>query len=183
MEMLVSVSIFAIVMTVSVGTLIVLLTAGSVAQSSQSITMNISFALDSMARNIRTGYDYHCTDTVTGNGFELPDDTLDCAEGASVLIFTEGRTGYRTAYRYDEGEQALFQKVDRPAESYYGSWIRLTSEDIAIEPFAFTLVGSEGGDAVQPTVRMTLKALPIEARSQVHPFFIQTTVTSKYLNI
>ncbi len=186
-EMLVAVSIFTIVMTTAMGTLVVMLTAGSVAQSAQSLTMNLSFAVDSMARNIRTGYDYHCSNTVTADGAALTSSRADCATGARVLVLTEGRTGYRVAYQYNAASDALYQKVDipsgEPGGPDYGSWVRLTSEDIKIDPFEFTVVGSTAGDSVQPMVRITLTAAPADSRTQILPYYIQTTVTSKYLNI
>ena len=180
-EMLVAVSIFAIVMTISIGTLIVLLSAAGVAQSAQSITSNLSFAVDTIARHIRTGYDYYCTNTVPADGAALPSSIGDCVDGASVFVFTEqnqsGSGTQRVAYRFDSTEQALFQKVED------GSWVRLTSTEVIINPFSFTLVGSAEGDDVQPTVRILLKAEPADERANVYPFHIQTTVTSKQLNI
>jgi prepilin-type N-terminal cleavage/methylation domain-containing protein len=176
-EMLVAVSIFAIVMVVSIGTLIVLLSAGAVAQSAQVITSNLSFAVDSMSRHIRTGYDYHCSNTVPDDNDPLPSGTMDCENGASVFVFTEGESGDRTAYWFDSTTRALYQKVEANA------WRRMTSTEIAIDPFSFTLTGSTGGDAAQPTVRILLKAEPIEERMDVYPFYIQTTVSSKQLNI
>jgi prepilin-type N-terminal cleavage/methylation domain-containing protein len=176
-EMLVSVSIFAIVMTISVGTLIVLLSAGAVAQSAQSITSNLSFAFDSISRHVRTGYDYYCTGSVPDSGDPLPSGTQDCEDGEEVFVFTEGETGDRIAYWFDDTTKALYQKVED------GAWLRMTSEDISVDPFSFTLVGSTGGDDVQPTVRMLLQAEAIETRAEVYPFFLQTTVTSKQLNI
>ena len=188
-EMLVAVSIFTIVMTTAIGTLIVMLTAGSVAQSAQSLTMNLSFAVDSMARNIRTGFDYHCSNTVAASGAALTMNRANCTTGATVLVLTEGRTGYRVAYRYDAASDALYQKTDipsgEPGGPDYGTWVRLTSEDIKVEPFEFTVDGSDpaANDTVQPMVRMTLTALPADSRTQIYPYYIQTTVTSKYLDI
>lgn len=176
-EMLVAVSIFSIVMTISVGTLIVLLSAAGVAQTAQTLTSNLSFAFDSMSRHIRTGYDYYCTSTVTPNGNALPVGTLDCVGGEAVFVFTEGESGDRVAYRFDASTDALYRKVES------GSWLRLTSEEIAIDSFLFVLDGSTGGDSTQPTVRMLLSASAAAGVPEVTPFYLQTTVTSKQLNI
>lgn len=176
-EMLVAVSLFSIVMVVSVGTLIVLLSAAGVAQTAQSLTSNLSFAFDSMSRNIRTGYEYYCTGTVTPDGNSLPSGTQDCEDGNSVFVFTEGQSGNRIAYRFDSATEALYQKVED------GSWLRLTSEEIAIDAFQFILVGSLGGDETQPTARMLLSARAAAGIAEINPIYLQTTVTSKQLNI
>lgn len=176
-EMLVAVSIFSIVMVVSVGTLIVLLSAAGVAQTAQTLTSNLSFAFDSMSRTIRTGYDYHCTSTVTPEGNDLPTETQDCEDGDSVFVLTEGESGDRIAYRFDDATDALYQKIED------GSWRRLTSGDISINAFQFILVGSLGGDATQPTVRVLLEAGAAAGVPQITPIYLQTTVTSKQLNI
>ena len=87
-EVLVSLSIFAVVMTIAVGSLMVLITSNSKAQNTQAIMTNMSYALDSMTREIRTGSDYYCD--VAGS---LPNDgeaTRNCPLGTSGFAFNEG---------------------------------------------------------------------------------------------
>ncbi len=57
-EVLVSMSIFAVVVTMAVGTLIVLMDANAKAQAVQSVINNTSFVLDGMVRDNRTGFYY-----------------------------------------------------------------------------------------------------------------------------
>ncbi len=59
-EMIVSLAIFAIVATISVGALLVLIGTNERLQGEQSVMTNLSFALDSMTREIRTGSSYYC---------------------------------------------------------------------------------------------------------------------------
>lgn len=62
-EMLVSLSLFTIIITITVGTLLVLLNSNRELASSQSLMDTLSFSLDSMTREIRTGRQYFCGST------------------------------------------------------------------------------------------------------------------------
>ncbi len=59
-EMIVAVAVFSVVATVSVGALLMLIGTNEQLQSEQSVMTNLSFALDSMTREIRTGTWYYC---------------------------------------------------------------------------------------------------------------------------
>jgi prepilin-type N-terminal cleavage/methylation domain-containing protein len=67
-EMIVSLGIFAIVMTTAVGSLLVVISTNQQIQSEQSVMTNLSFALDSMTREMRMGYAYFCADVNNKNG-------------------------------------------------------------------------------------------------------------------
>jgi len=178
-EMLVSVSIFAVVVLIAVGTLIVLINAGSVAQRSQVTAANLSFTLDSMARTIRTGYEYYCTNGVPSS---LPDGTKDCENGARTLVFTNGETGQRMAYSHDSVNDAIRQITDTPGSD---SWINLTSPDLAIERMEFHVDHTDNapGDLEQPSVRILVEGRFTGASlTEAAPFYIQTIVTSRYLD-
>lgn len=62
-EMLVSLSLFTIIVTITVGTLLVLLNSNRNLASGQSLMDTLSFSLDSMTREIRTGRQYFCGST------------------------------------------------------------------------------------------------------------------------
>ncbi|MEL6804355.1 MAG: type II secretion system protein, partial [Bacteroidota bacterium] len=65
-ELLVSVSIYIVVITMAVGTLLVLIDANAKAQNMQDVMTNLTFAIDSMTREVRTGRGYYCSDTDPG---------------------------------------------------------------------------------------------------------------------
>ena len=90
-EMLVSISLFAVVITMGVGTLLVIIDANGRAQSMQLVMTNFSFALDSMTREIRTGTNWYC-DSTTGapaihseTSATLSDRVNDCTAGGNGL--------------------------------------------------------------------------------------------------
>ena len=59
-EMLVALALFSVVITIAVGALLMLISSNQRLQSEQSVMTNLSFALDSMTREIRTGAAYFC---------------------------------------------------------------------------------------------------------------------------
>lgn len=77
-EMIVSLAVFAGVITISVGALLVLVATNEQLQGEQSVMTNLSFALDSMTREIRTGTDYYC------------DERVNYTTSGSNNVFTDG---------------------------------------------------------------------------------------------
>jgi prepilin-type N-terminal cleavage/methylation domain-containing protein len=93
-EIIVSLGVFSVVITIAVGALLMLVAANDQLQSEQAVMTNLSFALDSMTREIRTGTNYYCDsaddygDGGLNNIFKddynldaLGDQTRDCPTG------------------------------------------------------------------------------------------------------
>ena len=67
-EMIVSLALFSVVITISVGALLILIASNRQLQDEQAVLTNLSFALDSMTREIRTGSAYVCGSESNRNG-------------------------------------------------------------------------------------------------------------------
>lgn len=194
-EVLVSLSIFTIVVTISVSVLLVLIDASSRAQNSQSIITNLSFALDSMTREIRTGSDYYCDNYSS----ELPVDgvaTRDCETGGTTLSITEGgqsltgnttNDSRRIAYRLNTGqlERRLGDGDGIGDSNELSDWISVTSDAIDIETLEFYVTGSTRGlaDEETPTVTVYLSGVIGDDDKTRTPFNIQTTIAQRILDI
>ncbi len=77
-EMIVSLAVFLVVITISVGALLMLIGTNEQLQAEQSVMTNLSFALDSMTREIRTGSHYYCvTAANASNNVFDPTENLD----------------------------------------------------------------------------------------------------------
>ncbi len=180
-EVLVSLSLFTIVMTVSVGVLMVLIDANARAQSTQEVMTNLSFALDSITREIRTGSDYYC-----GGVSELPtsgEAAMNCPSGSEGLTFNEGgqsltedASSRRIALRLNN------ESIERRLGD--GTWTPITSEDITVHELRFIVTGVTRSDAESPTVTLYIKG---EAGSEEDgtesEFSVQTTVVQQLLDI
>lgn len=180
-EVLVSLSVFTVVVTICVSTLYTLIEANSRARNSQSIATNLSFTLDNITREIRTGSDYYCAN----DSGALPVDgenTNDCDGGGSVFAFNEGgqsltgaESSRRIALRLSEG--ALQRRLGD------GAWHDLTSEDVTIETLRFYAEGTTRGDGESPVVTILLSGVVGDEAVTETDFRIQTTIAQRLLDI
>jgi prepilin-type N-terminal cleavage/methylation domain-containing protein len=181
-EVLVSLSIFAVVMTIAIGSLMVLISANSKAQNTQAIMTNVSYALDSMTREIRMGSDYYCSSGA------LPSDgeaTQDCSTGGDSLAFNEGgqsltenASSRRIGYRLANGA------VERRLGS--GAWQVVTPPEITMTDLEFYVTGSDRGstgDSESPTVTLFMAGEAGEDDGTQSQFNVQTTVVQQLLDI
>lgn len=206
-EMIVSLGIFSIIVTTAVGALLVLISANQRLQGEQSVMTNLSFALDSMTREIRTGYNYYCDMASGSSGMNGPysifnEDrsqeeaigagTRDCSgggEGASRrlqgLSFYEGGTSIvgagspdrRILYYYDSEERTIKRRVGG------GEAQSIISSGLEITDAEFIVSGSDpqsSGNNVQPTVTVSIEAREV---GEEKLYRLQTTVTQRTLDL
>lgn len=168
-EVLVSVALFAIVMMVSVGTMLTLVDANRKSQSLKSVVNNLNFSVDSMARTIRTGYQYHCGESGSIS------DPQNCQNGDTYIALIDDR-GDTVEYRYD----AVDQKIERRVEG--GSWLAFTAPEVQVEDMLVYVTGADTGDNVQPTVTISVRGRAGVKDTVASTFNVQTTVTQRTLN-
>lgn len=178
-EMMVAVTIFAIVMMIGVGALLSLVEANRRAQAINSVMNNLNAALESMTRSIRVGTSYHC-----GSAFNYH-EPLDCEEAGGTLFAFESAGGSIT----DPDDQVVYRKNGTQLERSLNSgdtWVALTAPEVTIESFTFFVAGarslSESGDTKQPRVLMQIKgsaAIP----GGITEFSVQASVTQRIIDI
>jgi len=183
-EMLVALSLFTIVMTIVVGSLLVLIDGNRQLQGEQSVMTNLSFAMDSMTREIRTGKNYYCASSF---GSQLaPDANQNCVAGNNGISFIEaggsitGATDGRIAYYFDSGNKTLMRKVGNAiAQS-------IVSNGISIDEAKFFVTGSDNfnqtSDVNQPAVTIIIKASETGIVGE-KPYILQTTITQRELDL
>jgi len=191
-EVLVSLAIFTIVMTMSVGMLIVLIDANARAQNLQTIMTNLSFALDSITREIRTGSNYYC-----GAASSLPvsgSATQNCDNGGDAISFTEGgdsltentpNNSRRIAIRLNNGvlERRLGNGDGDSSVNESEDWTALTSDGVTITDLRFFTSGATRADSLSPTVTIYVAGYAGEQDGSEGVFNIQTTVVQQLLDI
>jgi prepilin-type N-terminal cleavage/methylation domain-containing protein len=179
-EVLVSLSLFTVVITISIGVLMVLVAANARAQNTQSIMTNLSFAMDSITREIRTGADFYC-----GSPASLPvsgNTTQNCANGGDSFSFNEGgksltgnASSRRIGIRFNEGV------IERRLGN--GSWMAMTSPDIKITDLRFYVTGATRADYEAPTVTIFVEGTAGETDGTESTFHVQTTVVQQLLDV
>lgn len=158
--MLVSVALFTVVLTVTLGAILTIVDANRKARSLMSVMGNLNFAVDAVTRSVKTG-----TGVVTTNGG-------NCVE-TSQVDYDEGGVPVTELVEY------CFGLVDgRGVLTKNGSL--LTSEDVDIDYLNFTEAGTVRGQQPKIGIRMegTVRVSPRVSSS----FVIQTSVSQRQLN-
>lgn len=179
-ELMVSLTIFSVVMVISVGTLLTYIDANAKAQAMYSATTNLSFALDNITREIRTGYHYYCYNGASNNLPNINTSGRDCASDIAVAFVRE-RDNAEIGYRFD-GNGRLEQKISP------GPWIPLTADDVVVREFKIVVSGSEpydvnGTDVEQPTVDLLIEGYVKNGLDTETDFNIQSHIVQRRLDI
>lgn len=188
-ELMVSVTIFIVVMVIALGSLLSISAAERKAEGLKSVMNNLNFSLESMARSIRTGVTYHC-----GSGGVL-DTPLDCPSGDNYLAFIPVCIAGQpcppppTIYRYEPlpgpcrstvNSGCIMRSVNGKAE------LPITAPEVAITNLTFYVKGAvpefqNDLYSSQPKVTITLSGAggSVSSASAATTFSLQTSVTQR----
>ena len=184
-EMMVAVSIFAIVMMIGVGALLSMVETNRRAEAIHQVMSSLNAAVESMSRSIRVGTTYHCEQSISPmpSTAELS-TTKDCdTVNGGVLLGIEASNGKRD----NLDDQVVYRlngtKLERSLKAGAAtSWVDLTSPEVNIESFKFYVTGSTPGDGVQPRVLVTIKG-SIQLPKGATSFLVQTTVVQRLIDL
>lgn len=175
-EMLVALSLFSIIMTIMMGSVLSVISANRKSQSMRSVMDNLNFTLDDMARTIRFGTNYHCGasgDTSTPS----PKDCDDNAVGENNITF-KASDGRVITYKLVNGQIARSIVSVNGGADYF-----MTSGDIFISKLTFFVFGTTPfPDEVQPEVILIVAGSVGSKPSEVSSFSVETTVVQRYLD-
>lgn len=186
-ELLVSMALFIVVLTIGVGALMVLINANAKAQNIQAAVSNVQFAIDSMAREIRTGNGYFCSSSI--NTETTGDHTVvqDCDRGRYLSIveggqsLTSGISNNRIAYRYNASEKAVERKIGS------GIWARMTDPTVLVEAMHFNVTNSANkrdlSNNYQPSATIYISGKIEGIGDTSTDFTLQTTVVQRTLDL
>ncbi len=191
-EMIVSLTLFSVVITITVGALLSLIGSNDQLRNQQSVMTNLAFALDSMTREIRTGSYYYCGNNLSDFTAQesLATSTRDCLNasgnpvGSIGLSFIEGGNSVtgsgiaRIAYFF-ENNQIWRQVGNRSAQSMTADGIYIADMQVWVTG-SRTLSAGGLGSVRQPTVTIF-----IDARDSAtgQPNYVQTTITQRALDL
>jgi prepilin-type N-terminal cleavage/methylation domain-containing protein len=171
-EMIVSVAIFAIVMTAVSASYLNLINIDRETRATNDIVNNLSFGLDSMSRAIRTGTNYQCGGYGGGN----------CATSPSSTFTFINSDGLQVTYLLNNGEigectGSIGSGCSTAAATYF------TDPRIDITTLSFYVSGVGVGDTLQPRVTLVIHGKLATIESNSIPFTIQTTATERGIDI
>jgi prepilin-type N-terminal cleavage/methylation domain-containing protein len=170
-ELMVSITIFSVVMLASMGAVLTVLNSNRKSESLRSVMDNLSFTLDTMTRTIRFGSVYHCG--ASGN-LSVPND---CPSGDSSLTVLYSSNNQVTFY-LSSGQIMRVVNAGKP--------LSMTSPDVNIQTFSFWVVGSmpySAGDLLQPKVIVLIKGYVAGTNMTGSSFTLQTTISQRKLDL
>ncbi|MDH5442213.1 MAG: prepilin-type N-terminal cleavage/methylation domain-containing protein [Candidatus Nomurabacteria bacterium] len=182
-EVMVSITIFAIVMTVGLAALLSINRSYQKAQTERTITDNLSSALEAISRQMRVGTSFHCG----GGAYEIP---RDCATGDSIVAF-EAFDGDlldmddQVVYQFEEVSLiggGSYGQIQRSLDSGR-NFVGVTGRNINIENFDVRIIGAESStDGVQPFAIITIRGKYTIGQLE-SDFVIQTSVAQRQLDL
>ena len=166
-ELMVATGLFASIMTIAAGAYLIMISANREAQSISKGINSVSYALELMTRNIRTGTQY-------------PTGLSSCKDlaGADSISFTDVNGRSVTYKRRLVGSQ--YQIV----QTIGGVDTPLTDQSTDINYMRFYCTGTVPGDAQQASVIMVVSGKVLTAKTSKNTEFrVQTTATMRALDL
>lgn len=180
LELIVSLGIFSVVILVVMGAYITLISLDRQARANSQLATTLSFAVESMARSLRTGSEYVCNGN-TGSP--------NCPNGGTSISFClDGRT-----CRDGDADEAYlvtyFLRSNGTIGQCFGrlctdsSSEPLTDTRITVDTLRFYVRGVGSGDGVQPQVTFVLAGSMATDQGKETDFNIQTGATQRLLEL
>ncbi len=167
-EIMVSLSVFIIIMTVSLGSILSILDTNTKSQTKKTAMDNLSFALESMSRTVRFGTNYYCGSTTIN-----PPPALDCGGGGNSL-----------SIRSAEGSLIVYSLLGgRIMKTVNGASSPVTSAETTITRLTFYVFNSSPSDAYQPRVVMVVSGTVGSQTSTQSIFNLQTMMSQRKIDI
>ncbi len=164
-EIIVSVGIFSMVMLVVTAAYLTLVTLDREARTTNEVVANLAFAVDSIARNVRSGTTYSCAGAGNGTCSQL--SFVDAqSQTITYLLKTDGTIGQCTG-----------------GTCTSATAISLTDARISISALTFYVRGVGSGDAAQPQVTVSIRGTMKAQQGRTIDFSIQTGATQRYIEL
>ena len=174
-EMMVSVALFAIVVTIGTGSLLSIINGNKKAEALSSVISNVNFALESMVRDIRTGTNYEC-----GGG-------TNCQTGGTSITFNSGINNGTVTYTFD-GKGHITRSIscglNLPPACVPENSENISSNEVNITNLTFYVSGALPGSAdnTQPKVLIIIQGTAGKSKAAA-PFNIETLVSQRTLDL
>lgn len=175
-EMLISISLFTVVVTIAFGALMTIMDVSAKAKTIKIVVNNLNLAMESMSREIRTGSYYNC---ITSGVYEFGDGGggEDCNLRDGNILVLKAENGDTVAY-FLSGE--IIKVYRKNNKTNYESINSLTGDDVGVTNLKFAVKGTEKGllHTEQPRVLIILKG-EIKKVNMESEFNIQTTISQR----
>ncbi len=188
-ETMIAVALFLIIVTIGMGALLNASLLHNKSKDLRSIMDNLSFVMDDMSRNLRTGYDYSCINSgIPGPyGPLLPNPSVPTADNQNCWGIEFEPSGGGAPWAYEIVTQTV------PTQAWFiekttdggNTWVQLTPSEVQIDTVHsnFAIIGAlPPPDTEQPYVTVHLSGT-ITYQKIMTTFSLQTTVSQRQIDI
>lgn len=183
-EMMVSVSIFSIVVMIALGAILTILDANRKARTLTEVMNNLNFSVEMITRSLKTGVEPDLFISGDQEILFVNSIVLDETTG-----FQREVTRYRLHLDNSDSDnpigeiQQCVSATEGPSCSV-NEWVAITSELVDIDRFDVTgTVWGDEIDLIQPRVQIVIAGTVKVSESISSEFSLQTTVSQRRLNI
>lgn len=193
---MIATSLFIIIVTASMDALLNANLLHEKSRNMRSIMDNLSFVMEDISRNSRTGYNYHCFaagDTIPSITSNIVSTPNSCANGWAIAFesangvpsndgISDAKDNDQWVYYISNGK--LFRSMTGPYRA--SNFIQLTPDEVVIDSISsFSVLGAESfshGNRQQPFITLRLVG-NIILKNVVTPFSLQTSVSQRLIDI
>jgi len=183
-ETMIAISLFLIIVMIGMGSLLNANLLHRKSQDMRSIMDNLSFIMEDMSRNLRTGYNYHCSNSLSD--ISIPSN---CDAGGLIAFeYSNGIADDDTdqwVYKIESQNGIDFNIYKSTASGETESFVQLNPEEIKIDgTSSFTVTGADLNDTEQPFVIIRLSGTITSRVGETSiPFSLQTSISQRLIDI
>ncbi len=167
-ELMVSVALFSIVMTIVATAYIHMLSLDRRVRATNDVSNNLNFVVDTMARSIRTGSAYQCP------GSSAPNCPSPSGQSSFTFVDDQEKT-----VQYDLNSGQIRECYDTGC-----SFTPITDPRITISSLTFFVKGVGNTDTAQPFVTFIIKgSINVDPQQSPVAFSIQTSAVQRQIDI
>lgn len=165
-ELMTAVSIFAIIMTISLGSILGVFDANRKTKSMKAIMSNLNLAIETMSKEMRYGENYHCGSSGSQS------TPQNCPSGDMSMSFLSSE-GEQITYSINSG--AIYKQIDSVDS------IPVTAPEVTIDDLTFYTLGAGTSNSLQPKIIIRIRG---HAGTKIRSdFILQTLVSQRALDI
>ena len=167
-ELMVSLSLFAIVIVIILGSIITVMDSNKKARSLMTVMNNLNFSVDSMVRSFKTGQ--NPSETNSGTCFE----TTEINYRDTTSSIEDEKQSREVEYCFETDNETDYGKITKFTQNVGKS--DLTSPDIDIDSATFDIINA---DTAQPLLIINLQGTVMITASVSSAFSVQTSVSQR----
>lgn len=170
-EIMTAVTIFAVVMTISMGSILGVFDTNRKSEALKAVMDNLNLAVESMSREIRFGTNYSCDPAYP---IPNPPTPVNCSFGEDSF-----------AFRANDGRVIVYRLSGDTIEKSTdggGIFLPVTAEEISISDLTFYVLGAIASDDFQPKVLIKIKGTAGVKNIDNTDFTVQTLVSQRQLD-